>query len=137
MNFVEKPNPAFSNLPVCPFAKQARKSGKIECFVHNLSVCKEIEDRIAAFVAQDHHETLWLIQPNQEISSVDTDKVSDALSEKYGPELMFFSGHPESEFQMGGIYTRREPYPNIIVQKTSVLAHKELKLKNTRYYDKL
>lgn len=134
-NFVEKPSAAFNNLPVCPFAKKARNSGKIEFFVGSLVLRGPLYERIEQFNAQDFYETLWLIHPNCIVNSYETDKISDELSEKYGPDLQFFSGHPESNFQMNGVYTRREPYPNIIVQKTSLLIKKEAKLKGTRYYD--
>jgi hypothetical protein len=135
--FVEQPHEAFSNLPVCPFAKKARTSGKIEYYVHSLVMSDAIESKIIEFVQQNHFETLWLIHPNCIISSDETDMITESLSEKYGPELQFFSGHPKSNFQFGGIYTRREPYPNIIVQKKNFLDKKEVLLKNTRYYNKM
>lgn len=136
INFVEKPSETFANLPVCPFAKQARTFGKIQCFVHSLVLTRAIDEQIELFKGQDHYETLWLIHPNCIINSQETDAISDDLARRYGPELQFFSGHPQSNFQMYGIYTRREPYPNIIVQKTSLLNRKERLLQNTRYYDK-
>lgn len=134
-NFVEQPSAAFNNMPVCPFAKKARTSGKIEFFVTSLEQKFTLYSRIEQFNAQDFYETLWLINPDCVLTSLETDEISDALSKKYGADLQFFSGHPESNFQMKGIYTRREPYPNIIVQKTSLIERKEAKLKGTRYYD--
>lgn len=135
-NFVEKPHEVFSNLPVCPFAKKARTYGKIECFVHSLLLIQPIYERLEIFAAQDFYETLWLIHPDLTIDSEQTDIIADELSKKYGPQLQFFSGHPESNFQMHGVYTRREPYPNIIAQKTSLLDRKEFLLKATKYYNK-
>ena len=50
--------------------------------------------------------------------------------------LRVFEAHPESEFRVGGVYTRRGPYPSF-----QVLSHARLKassdsLQSTSYYDR-
>jgi len=56
-------------------------------------------------------------------------------SMKRSRRLVAFSGHPDQEFNIQGIYTRQEPYLNFTVQYNDRLKDaSDLLLKTTNYY---
>lgn len=119
-DFVEKPHPQFSNRPVCPFAKWARLKNKIDYFIHDLHDLNNIVSKIQSFSSERSHEIVWLVHPSRDFPQDDLEKLAESLA-KIFPEFEFFTGHPDSEFEFNGEKTRREPYPNIIVQDKEFL----------------
>ncbi len=87
-------------------------------------------------------ETLFVIHPDRHAISatelegfvVRLDRRLQAVPRLAG--LRVFEAHPESEFQVGDVYTRRGPYPSF-----QVLSHARLKatsdtLRGAGYYDR-
>jgi hypothetical protein len=50
--------------------------------------------------------------------------------------LMVLGAHPEDPFNIDGLYTRREPYPNIQLLRLDAGVRAHESLKNTGYYDR-
>jgi hypothetical protein len=49
---------------------------------------------------------------------------------------MALGGHPEDPFNIDGLYTRREPYPNIQLIGLDVGERAHQSIKNSGYYDR-
>ena len=148
---LEEPHPAFGGLPVCPFARAARLKQAIRFEVRAFSVIDPLEPggallRLASDFADEEAaggcETLFVIHPQRDAMSAPAlerfvarlDRRLRAVPRLAG--LRVFEAHPESEFQVGGVYTRRGPFPSF-----QVLSHARLKatsdsLQSIGYYDR-
>jgi hypothetical protein len=148
---LEAPHDVFGGLPVCPFARAARIKQAIRFEVRAFSVHDALEpdgallDLIGDFATEEaagRFETLFVIHPERDASSAALlegfvarlDRQLRTVPRLAG--LRVFEAHPESEFQVGGVYTRRGPYPSF-----QVLSHARLKatsdtLRGAGYYDR-
>jgi hypothetical protein len=61
------------------------------------------------------------------------DTLNETLPAK---NLMALGAHPVDPFNIDGLYTRREPYPNIQLLRLDVGVRAAENLKNTGYYDR-
>jgi hypothetical protein len=137
MNFVELIHPTFSNMPVCPFAKKARISDTIDFQFVELDLIESYIERIANFkLRSDEKEVLFLLGESL-VTNRQIEFITDVLTELFGDELQLFAFHPDSQFEMGGLFTRKMPSPGIIVQRNSDVETREVALKRTKYYDNL
>jgi hypothetical protein len=149
-NTLETPHPAFGGLPVCPFARAARLKEAIRFEVRAFSVDDPLDPDgwllalIADFAREEAtgaRETLFVIHPQRRAMSAAAleafvtrlDRRLRAIPRLAG--LRVFEAHPDSEFQVGDVYTRRGPYPSF-----QVLSHARLKatsdrLRGAGYYD--
>jgi hypothetical protein len=50
--------------------------------------------------------------------------------------LMALGAHPDDSFNIDGLYTRREPYPNIQLLRLDLGVRGAESLKSTGYYDR-
>ncbi len=130
VDFVEKPHDAFNGMPVCPFARKARQSGKVKFFVRNL-------DRSLLPEAQLHvdGDVLTFVHPDKNISFEFVNELASWLESNLVGKSCF-PGHPSDEFVVNGLYARREPYPNIQVVSTREIEMNRVSLKKTKYYEK-
>ena len=135
-DFVIKPHPVFNNMSVCPFAKKALLKNKIqfEIYDFNDGLKDSFLSIIRNFIDQNIFELLMFIGPND----IDIVKLHNFTKQLEGvfAEVEVFDGHPQDDFNVAGLYTHREPYPNIVVQKKSLLNKARNLLKKTRYFDK-
>jgi SET domain len=137
-NFLEKPHEIFSNLPICPFVKEARLHHKIDYRIQILKDTKSMSEIIETFIDDKTKEVLFFVSPKiDSINEIEIEEITDQLTMKFYPNLQMFAFHPKSNFEMNGIYTRRTVYPGIIVQRDAEVYVKETKLRKTHYYDKL
>lgn len=127
--FLEKPHPAFNNMPPCPFVKKAREEDKLMFKCLNLT---ESTATVEEFL-KTNYEAIVLIYPLEttEEEIIDT---RDMLIKLF-PDLAFFEGHPQNQFKVKDLYTRREPYPNIVAQYAVELNIKQTQLNKTKYYE--
>lgn len=137
IKFVETSHPTFKNMPVCPFAKKARINNTINYQFVQLNHIETYIDRITQFKKHiDKKEVLFLLGESP-ITNQEIETITDILTELYGNELQLFAFHPESQFEMEGLFTRRMPSPGIIVQRNTDVEIREKALKKTKYYDNL
>jgi hypothetical protein len=144
-SFLEKPHPAFGNLPICPYARKARLDNKILFKVerigfthHDSTINPQVLDHIKAFQTKGSFEVMVMIHPDvvemptlEEIEGFV--KVLNGLIQSEG--LVCFSGHPDNDFNIQGTFTRRDPFVNITIQKKTHLDQAAKQLKKTPYYD--
>ena len=149
-NALEGAHPIFGGLPVCPFARAARLKQAIRFAVRAFSVDDPLDlggwlmTLIADFAREEatgSRETLFVIHPERQAMSAPVledfvtrlDRRLRTVPRIAG--LRAFEAHPESDFTVGGVYTRRGPYPSF-----QVLSHARLKaasdtLQRSGYYD--
>jgi hypothetical protein len=137
IEFVETCHPTFKNMPICPLAKKARINDTINYQFVQLNHIESYQEKITQFKLQlDKKEVLFLLA-EKPITNQEIETITDALTELHGNELQLFAFHPDSQFEMEGLFTRRMPSPGIIVQRNTDVEIREKALKKTRYYDNL
>lgn len=129
-DFVEKPHPVFNNLSVCPFARKARLEGRIRIEVCDLS--QDVLSICRSFSPTDHDIMIVMHPDKTGVDKDDLELLAALVSTELGYEV--FTGHPEHDFRIGDLYTRREPYPNLQLVAPGLLAAAVAGLKKTGYY---
>lgn len=140
-DFIEKPNPAFGGMPVCPFATKVRIEGRIDFQIAPFSI-NDVKDgsemlgKIRTLAEQDHFDIIMFVHPDKKAMTFEElDVIIKAVQEMVKPDFHVFSGHPDDPYQMHGIFTRRDPYPNFQVITAKLLNEAAAKLANTKYYN--
>ena len=133
--FIEKEHPLFTNMPTCPFAKKARKNQTIKYQIVQLRQIETYLNLIESF-KHDKNEGLLLVEQDQ-ITNREIEDITDLLTEMHRQDLQLFAFHPQSQFEMQGLYTRQMPHPSIIMHKHTDINKKETVLKKTKYYNNL
>lgn len=100
-NFISKPNTAFNNLPVCPFAKTAELEFKIYETITPEEVVKLFEN---------HDKSKLLIIIIKQATLEELTKLAESVSIE---GWAIFKGHPDDTFSINGVFTRKDPYPNL------------------------
>jgi hypothetical protein len=146
-DFIEQPNRVVSNLPVCPFAKAARLRRTVRFEVQAFRTDDPLEAGgdvfrlVEAFIQCPDLETLFVIHPERgAMSARALERFVARLNARLaaGPataHLQAFEAHPESEFCIGGIYTRRSPYPSFQILSWYLLKTASDSLLGSGYYD--
>ena len=90
------------------------------------------------FEAEPELHMVICIHPKRDgISAEEVRQLVDALNETLpAKNLMALGAHPVDPFNIDGLYTRREPYPNIQLLRLDVGVRAAESLKNTGYYDR-
>ena len=123
------PNPAFANLPPCPYAKAAWVEGKVivKKFV-SFNQLKEdikfIKDRVMIFYFKE----------NTLPSCKDLSILAKDFNLQF-PELIFYDEHPDT-IEMIGDEVVNSGVTAIIIQERKDLLEKRAELEKTGYYDK-
>ena len=142
-DFLEKPHVVFWGLPVCPFARKARLESRIlykvyRFFTHSdLSPNSAVMKMISEFRQEERYEVLLVLHPQkQAMTQLQMQQFIDSLNEQIsGLGLVAFGGHPNQDFNIQGVYTRKEPYLNFTVQSKQLLKDASDSLLKTNYYD--
>jgi hypothetical protein len=132
-DFIEKPNWVFEDLPVCPFAKAARPKKTIQFELMPFDLDDPLEHggailSLALSLLRDPAlETLFVIHPHpNQVEAHELEAFVARLNERLAAsdvtgDLEAFEAHPDSEFSVGGVYTRRAPYPSFQILRRSLL----------------
>jgi hypothetical protein len=146
-DFIEQPHRVFGGLPICPFAKAALLSQSIRFEVLCFSASDPFEPDgrvmtlIGEFLTDGKLEALFVIHPEPErIGARALEARVDRLNARLAACdpircLQVFEAHPESEFCIGGVHTRRSPYPSFQVLRRSLLKDASNLLLGSSYYD--
>ena len=147
-DFVERPHAVVGDLPVCPFAKAARLNRVIQWevrpFAPNdpLDADGELLTLVRDFSRDSTFETLFVVHPEPAtVSSPELDALVARLNARLmaRPELSdlrAFDAHPNSPFHIGGLYTRRAPYPSFQILSHKLLTSSSTSLLGSAYYDR-
>lgn len=137
IDFVEQPQPEMGNMPVCPFARKARLDGRMRLVVTQLTV-DAINYHVSSFANEANLDMMICIHPESNgLSSCEVYRLAEELNE-FLPALnvLAFAGHPDDPFNVDGLYTRRDPYPNIQLLRLDVGERAYHSLENSKYYDR-
>jgi hypothetical protein len=144
--FVERPHWVVGDLPICPFAKAARLTKTIRFVVLPFDVADSLESNgaILTLVGElpRHQEldTLFVIHPDpaqicpRALEAFVVRLNSRMAAETLTSDLQAFEAHPDSEFCIGGLYTRRSPYASFQVLSRTLLKTASDSLLGSRYY---
>ena len=97
---------------------------------------------VRGFSRDSTFETLFVVHPEPAaISSPELDALVARLNARLmaRPELSdlrAFDAHPNSQFQIGGLYTRRAPYPSFQILSHRLLTSTSTSLLGSAYYDR-
>jgi hypothetical protein len=137
IDFVEQPHPKLGNLPVCPFARKARLENRIQLEVMELTR-EGVLALVPLFAANPEVDLMICIHPRKDgLSSIEVRRLAEVLNQALpAMNLMAIGLHPDDPFNIDGLYTRREPYPNIQLLRLDVGERAHQSLKNSGYYDR-
>ena len=146
-DFIEQPHRVFGGLPICPFAKAARLRRTIRfevlCFAAPDPFASDgcVMTLIREFLEDGKLETLFVIHPEPAwigahaleawVARLNVRLATSAVTSS----LQAFEAHPKSEFCVGGVHTRRSPYPSFQVLRRSLLKDASDSLLGSSYYD--
>ena len=136
IDFVERPHEKFGGLPVCPFAKQSRLKGEYEFRVLELN-----RDAVLALAPLFDDTRLHLIicvdpQEGRLTATGARELVRELNATLLDMNLMATSTHPDDDFNIEGLYTRRTPHPAISLMRFDIGERAYKSLLKSRYYDK-
>lgn len=144
---IEQPHRIFGNLPVCPYAKAARLKNAIRFEVLPFDPDDpfrsggEIMVLMREFLSDPTRETLFVIHPEQtalgapELLSFVARLNARLMADEAMSCLQVFEAHPQSDFRVGNVYTRRSPFPSFQALRRSLLKSASDSLLGSQYYD--
>jgi len=136
LDFVEMPHPDFNGKPICPFAKTARKLGKVN-FIEFKDEWpdEEIANQILAMDLSKHDMTL-LVCSKDRWSEEQTFRTA-LKYEKLGVEnnILLEHSHPDTPWMMGNLNTVYQHNIIIWLQNFEQAALSVIALKKTNYYE--
>ena len=146
-NFIERPHEIFGGLPVCPFARAARLKETIRFEVRSFDMDDALEvggdllrlvGEFAKTTETDGLETLFVIHPDPTQSLSDLEALVQRLNARLASgdlrEFQAFEAHPQSNFRVGGLFTRRSPFPSLQVLSRRLLKKGSDSLRGSPYY---
>jgi len=146
-DFIEQPHEIFGGLPVCPFARAARLKETIRFVVRFFEMDDALDEEsyllnlIREFVRHaetDGLETLFVIHPDRAQRLQDLEAFVERLNLRMAGgdlrEFQAFEAHPESNFRVGNVYTRRSPFPSFQVLSRELLKKGSGSLLDSPYY---
>jgi hypothetical protein len=145
--FIEKPHEIFGGLPVCPFARAARLKQTIRFEVRRFDLDDPLDPHgdiltlvgeFAEESAAGGLETLFVIHPDPHQRLPDLLAFVERLNARMAGgelrELQAFGAHPQSNFRVGNLYTRRSPYPSFQILSRGLLKKGSDSLLESSYY---
>jgi hypothetical protein len=137
VTFVEEARPEFGNLPICPFARRARLEGRMRIEVSALGA-QVIAARVDCFDDEPRLDLLILVHPVRDTPSCpEVYGIAQELNRSLpARNLLALAGHPADPFNIDGLHTRREPYPNIQILRVDVAERAYKSLEKSAYYER-
>jgi hypothetical protein len=137
VNFVEQPKPEMGNLPVCPFARKARLNNRMRIEVVELSL-DAVMARVSSFTQEPKLDVVICVHPQRDgRSCTEVYRLAEELNQLVPAlNLLALAGHPDDPFNIDGLYTRREPYPNIQLLRLDVGERAYKSIENSGYYQR-
>jgi len=135
--FVEKEHPVFAGLPACPYARQARLSGRVR-MIHMTSA--EPDSNCWQHISNtdfDKTDALVLILDPKRWTLKYTHDVVDQLNSVFMPkDVVVLEDHPKQKEEIGGVIVNNGRYILLLCQRLSTLNRFSEILKKKGYYDK-
>jgi hypothetical protein len=147
--FIEQAHEIFGGLPVCPFARGARLKQTIRFEVRDFDLDDPLDSdgeiitlvrEFAQEAAAGRLETMFVIHPDRARPLAGLLAFVARLNVRMGAgelrDFQAFEAHPESDFRVGSLYTRRSPYPSFQVLSRALLKKGSDSLLESSYYSR-
>ena len=148
MDFLQTPNPAFNDMPICPFIKGDLQTGNIKFMVYNSTMNKSLIEMIdewdkSNFKRKDSNfKTGLILHVGGGMKQIKRNTHEKFINEQLklnglkDIKLLMFS--PFEDFNIAGVATRKKaPCVLYNLAKKKDLHEANDKLKKTKWYDKL
>ena len=141
---IEKQREEFANLPVCPFAKAERTSGRLQLDYFNVA-SQDICGLVSNMINAGYESGLYVVKENDEFVELNGDRDTIRFANFLKKELKsgglkdytIICFNPNDTVSAGEYNVRSEfPYLMINVAKTNVIHDSQKNLQKTKYYDK-
>ena len=134
--FVEQEHPVFAGLPACPYARQARLSGRVR-MIHMTSA--EPDSNCWQHISNtdfDKTDALVLILDPKRWTLKYTHDVVDQLNSVFMPrDVVVLEDHPKQKEEINGVIVNNGRYTLLLCQRLSTLNRFSEILKKKGYYD--
>jgi hypothetical protein len=134
--FVEQEHPVFAGLPACPYARQARLSGRVR-MIHMTSA--EPDSNCWQHISNtdfDETDALVLILDPKRWTLKYTHDVVDQLNSVFMPrDVVVLEDHPRQKEEINGVIVNNGRYTLLLCQRLSTLNRFSEILKKKGYYD--
>jgi hypothetical protein len=134
--FVEQEHPVFAGLPACPYARQARLSGRVR-MIHMNSA--EPDSNCWQHISNtdfDKNDALVLILDPKRWTLKYTHDVVDQLNSVFMPrDVVVLEDHPKQKEEINGVIVNNGRYTLLLCQRLSTLNRFSEILKKKGYYD--
>ncbi len=134
--FVEQEHPVFAGLPTCPYARQARLSGRVR-MIHMTS--SEPDSNCWQHISNtdfDKTDALVLILDPKRWTLKYTHDVVDQLNSVFMPrDVVVLEDHPKQKEEINGVIVNNGRYTLLLCQRLSTLNRFSEILKKKGYYD--
>jgi len=134
--FVEQEHPVFAGLPACPYARQARLSGRVK-MIHMTSA--EPDSNCWQHISNtdfDKNDALVLILDPKRWTLKYTHDVVDQLNSVFMPrDVVVLEDHPKQKEEINGVIVNNGRYTLLLCQRLSTLNRFSEILKKKGYYD--
>lgn len=147
--FIERPHEIFGGLPVCPFARAARLKQTIRFEVRSFALDDPLDPdgdllTLVRDFAQESKagrlETLFVVHPDSGVRLqallMFVARLNGRMAKGELSGFQAFEAHPESNFRIGSLYTRRSPYPSFQVLSRVLLKTSSDALLDSPYYSR-
>ena len=134
--FVEQEHPVFAGLPACPYARQARLSGRVK-MIHMTAA--EPDSNCWQHISNtdfDKTDALVLILDPKRWTLKYTHDVVDQLNSVFMPrDVVVLEDHPKQKEEINGVIVNNGRYTLLLCQRLSTLNRFSEILKKKGYYD--
>ena len=134
--FVEQEHPVFAGLPACPYARQARLSGRVR-MIHMTSA--EPDSNCWQHISNtnfDDTDALVLILDAKRWTLKYTHDIVDQLNSVFMPrDVVVLEDHPRQKEEINGVIVNNGRYTLLLCQRLSTLNRFSEILKKKGYYD--
>jgi hypothetical protein len=146
--FIEQPHEVFGGLSVCPFARAARLKQTIRFEIRPFALDDPLELDGDIMGLREFARSGSLRNPGDPVRDSSRHAAGSAGSPGFvtrlnsrlaGGELsefQVFEAHPGSDFCVGGVYTRRSPYPSFQLLNGALLKKSSDSLLDSPYYSR-
>ena len=131
LDFLSKPNPAFDNLPPCPYAKKAWVDGHVK--IKQFENFDRLDQDLISFPYNTDEVIIYYFNGTALPTSNDLEKIAEKYNKRYR-HLLFYDEHPDSIENVDGVQLNSGVCA-LIVQDRKDLLEKREELMKTNYYD--
>jgi hypothetical protein len=144
---IEQPHEMFGGLPICPFARAARLKETIRFEIRSFAMDDPLDAGSSLFALVSEFteqtkssdlETLFVIHPDRAQRLQDLEalvqRLNACMADGALQGFLAFEAHPDSNFRVGNVYTRRSPFPSFQVLSRELLKKGSDSLLGSPYY---